>query len=116
MSYYSCRYHARAASSIGDWRGIFEMISFGCIVMNLAIVFFTSKALNDWEATKDLTKLNKFLVVILVEHIIILIKVLLAVIIKDKPEWVQKEQQESEHRENALYKMLEDKEEAFIAA
>lgn len=89
------------------------MLSFGCIVMNTAIMYFTSHAIEIYVGDR-IGKVEQLLIIILIEHIIIGIKVLLAVLIKDVPEWVTKEEQQQDARLDALYKTLEDKKDEYI--
>lgn len=61
--------------------------------MNAAIIYFTSNAMQTYIGDR-LTDVEKLLIVILIEHCIIAIKVFLAALIKDIPDWVSKEEQQ----------------------
>lgn len=70
------------------------MISLVCISVNLAIAYFCGQNLRIYfeerfgETYKEHAELYTFMVVVLIEHIIILLKVLLASLISDIPMWV----------------------------
>lgn len=69
------------------------MISLSCISVNLAIQFFTSKALrNFWQKEYGYDDKTTFMYIVLIEHVIILFKVLLASLISDVPAWVTEEE------------------------
>lgn len=59
--------------------------------MNCAIMYFTSQAISNYFGD-SLSKVEQLLIIILIEHIIIGLKVLLAALIKDVPDWVSKEE------------------------
>jgi hypothetical protein len=63
------------------------MLSFISIGVNCAAIYWTSKTLpvildHQYDST------DSFMIIILIEHIIIGAKILISVIIKDRPEWV----------------------------
>ena len=57
------------------------------IVVNSAVIFYTSKSLDDWLGP-HLSPLEKFAIIVLIEHIMIALKLLLASMISDVPKWV----------------------------
>lgn len=59
----------------------------------MAIMYFTSKALDSIVEYKY-DKLSIFMLVVMVEHLIIGFKMLIAILIKDKPEWITSEEHE----------------------
>ena len=84
------------------------MISIGSIISNLAIAYFTGDALKEYFSDRY-DEIQIFLLVIMVEHIIILFKMLLASLIADVPNWVQEGEIEKTQNEEALWKLLEEK-------
>ena len=64
---------------------------------------------------KNYSAIEQFLIIILVEHIIIAFKLLIAAIIKDVPQWVSNKEQEQTLRLPQLFKNLDDKRDEFIA-
>lgn len=73
------------------------MLSFGCIIMNSAIIYFTSTAMETYIGDR-ISKVEQLLIIVLIEHIIIGLKVFLAALIKDIPDWISKEDQQHEAR------------------
>ena len=66
------------------------MISLSCISVNLAIQYFTGRALRDyWKRENGYSDLTVFMLIVMIEHIIILFKVLISSLIADEPGWVQ---------------------------
>jgi hypothetical protein len=88
------------------------MLSFIAIGINCAAIYWTSKTLPiilnySYDAT------DSFMIIILIEHIIIGAKILLSVIIKDRPEWVLIEEREQEQQMEELYNILDHREKEF---
>lgn len=77
-----------------------EILSYISIGVNCAIIFWTSDAISSITGYK-FTKLEEFMIVVLIEHIILGIKLLLAVLIKDTPDWVT--QEEHEYQDMLIY-------------
>lgn len=55
------------------------------------------------------------MIVVLLEHCIIAVKILTAILIKDKPEWVTKEEHDQNKEMDDLYGVLEIKADEFKA-
>ena len=55
------------------------------------------------------------MIVVMVEHIIIAAKFVIAIIIKDKPEWVSKEEHEKLENLENLFEMIDDKKDEYKA-
>lgn len=55
------------------------------------------------------SSLYKFMIVVLIEHVIIIFKYVLSSVINDKPGWVVKEEREIMENQDELYEMLESK-------
>ena len=81
----------------------------------MAIIFFTSSTLFDIIDPKKYTKQDAFMLVVMVEHIIIGFKYLLAILIKDKPVWVTNAEHEIADSMEAIYDMIDQKEDDFKA-
>ena len=77
--------------------------------MNCGIIYWTSNSLNiileDW----DYDETQKFMIIVLIEHVIIGFKLFLANVIKDKPTWVSKEERQQAEELDELYEMLDEK-------
>jgi len=84
------------AEDIGTWYGILEIMSVICVMTNCLIISFTS---NQFESVYDLDLRWRFWIMILCEHVVLLIKVLLAALIPDVPGYIEVS------RERELYQL-----------
>eukprot|EP00033_Pygsuia_biforma_P003008 GCRY01003309.1.p1 GENE.GCRY01003309.1~~GCRY01003309.1.p1 ORF type:complete len:797 (+),score=257.69 GCRY01003309.1:169-2559(+) len=84
---YTSRPRKSIVASIGMWQTILEILSIACVITNCGIIAFTSIQLVElnWSTLKILS------VAVIAEHILLLLKWLIAIAIPDTPEWVQKE-------------------------
>jgi hypothetical protein len=82
------------ANGIGLWLSIGEILSLTSVCVNCAIIFFTSNALDSIliKYTGAETNAYKFMMIVMIEHIIIAFKYGLTTIINDKPTWVKEEE------------------------
>ena len=55
------------------------------------------------------------MIIVLIEHVIMVAKLMMSVLIKDKPDWVAKEEHEQEEQMEQLYDMLDDKADQYKA-
>ena len=107
MSLYSRRFPAKGANGIGSWAGIMELISLVSIPINFAILYFATKGgylskdaeVRQSETVEYLmvnspgsTLLDTVLVMVLLEHILLAVKVMMAELIPDVPESVIKDE------------------------
>ena len=92
LSSYSKRFRARASKGIGSWRKIVECLSLVGVAVNCAIIYYTSDSLKDIVGADKYSDVHKFMLIVMIEHIIIAFKFLIAILIKDKPEWVSQEE------------------------
>ena len=69
-------------------------MSLTSVCVNCAIVFFTSNALDSIliKYTGETDAVYKFMMIVMIEHIIIAFKYGLTAIINDKPTWVKEEE------------------------
>jgi len=68
------------------------MLSYVAIGVNCAIIYWTSSSLDEILEGRDYDETEKFMVIVLIEHAIIVFKLFLSNVIKDKPEWVNQEE------------------------
>ena len=116
LSSYSRRIVSQGASGIGNWVQIMEFISMVCIPVNLALVYFTgpkgekSSFVNFLEerGSEVWTAPNIVLLCVLIEHIILFIKIALAVAIDDVPNNVAADEYKRTQVVNEAYKKLLD--------
>jgi len=92
------------------------MISFVSIGVNMAIIYWTSNALNYILQGRNYTSLEIFMLVILIEHIIIGFKLLVSTLIKDKPEWVSQEERRHNMMIGDIFEAFERKEDSLKQA
>ncbi|CAD8045785.1 unnamed protein product [Paramecium primaurelia] len=84
------RERAQAADSIGIWLSIFELMNYCSTFMNCLVIGIVNKA--EFEGLiGDSNPLIQVLVLAAIEHILLLIKYLLGIMIPDCPYWVSKE-------------------------
>ena len=130
MIFYSKRTLAEGASGIGSWLPIMELISMICIPINVAIVYYTGyidepsvlvqylrgrdeqRIEADPEHSPIWTNENIILFLILMEHVILALKIIIAVLIPDVPQKVLFEEYRQEQianmakKEIQVYKLL----------
>ena len=128
MVYYSKRTTSEGASGIGSWLPIMELISMICIPINVATIYWTGytnrpSVLVQFLKGRDEERIeggerpvwtneNIILFLILMEHVILALKILLAVLIPDVPQKVLFEEYRQEKiatmakKEIQVYKIL----------
>jgi hypothetical protein len=105
MSSYSRRFLAQGASGIGSWTGVMELISLVSIPINVGILLFTTNGKDElgefeysatvkffMERDKSRTLFEVVLILVLVEHVLLGIKVIMAQLIPDVPRDVLKDE------------------------
>lgn len=75
--------------------------------MNSAIIYWTSNSLSA-VLGENWSDLERFFIIILAEHIILALKLIIAVIIKDKPNWITLEEREIKRILPQIYDLMED--------
>mmetsp|Transcript_34093 Transcript_34093/g.25162 ORF Transcript_34093/g.25162 Transcript_34093/m.25162 type:complete len:473 (-) Transcript_34093:341-1759(-) len=113
LAYYSKRFEAKAAKGIGSWRGILEILSVISISTNMAIIYYTSEAVN--ERFSDLTSLERFSIVVGIEHLILGLKMFLSYLIQDVPGWVFRQRGKEDDRLEDIMQRIEERAEEFRA-
>ena len=81
------RNRATGASGIGAWLWIIDLLSIVSVIANCGILFFTSQKLQE---SLDFDPIERFYIVILAEHGLIILKMFFRSIIPDQPAWVTK--------------------------
>jgi len=76
--------------------------------VNVAIIYWTSHSLSEVLGA-NWTNLERFFIIVLIEHAILAIKLIIAVVIKDKPSWISIEEHEIKRTMPYIYEILEDK-------
>lgn len=91
------------------------MLSLLSVAVNCAIIFFTSNALT-YIVDTTYTDLSKFMVIVMIEHIIIGFKLFISIVIKDKPQWVTQSEQELIEYEEQVRDQIEAKKDEYLAS
>lgn len=93
------------AEDIGYWMQILEMISISAVCTNIGVLVFTS---NNFSEDLGLNAEQRVWAFIIIEHVVIAIKLFMALVINDVPEWVTlrlaKDQWMLLHREEMIAK------------
>lgn len=84
------------AANMGVWRIAFEVLSFVSVVSNCWLLLLSPR-LQELFKEGGLSSTNILLLAVLVEHVLILIKVVLAVVIPDEPDWIRKRREHIEY-------------------
>ena len=75
------------AEDIGAWGSVFEVLSFAAIVTNVAILAVTSRSL---EAIYGMSPDAKVTLCVVLEHVLVLLKIVVAANVDSTPKWVRK--------------------------
>jgi len=92
----------KTAEDIGVWQNMLEIISILSVIYNFALIFFTSHYLIDIRMSM------RWIMFILVEHVLFVIKFYLAEIIPDVPEFVETQLARQELYYQKVVENLED--------
>lgn len=90
------------------------MLSLLSVAVNCAIIFFTSNALS-YIVDTSYSDLSKFMVIVMIEHLIIGCKLFISILIKDKPQWVTQSEQELIEYEELVTDQIEAKKDEYLA-
>ena len=91
------------------------MLSLLSVAVNCAIIFFTSNALS-YIVYTSYSDLSKFMVIVMIEHLIIGCKLFISILIKDKPQWVTQSEQELIEYEELVTDQIEAKKDEYLAS
>lgn len=105
LSFYTKRFQSRPAENIGAWKGITELLSFGSIACNLSIIYFTSNELTS--IMPHYTKLEQFMLIVMIEHILLATKMLLQNMIRDEPAWIASLKYQERQEADSIKKRLD---------
>ena len=119
FSYFALTDHIRRKlaverGSIGIWNHIFTLMSFCSLFVNLAILILDNDGIKSLISifTPDVEHAEKYDIAIYIafaEHLIFLLKFMLALSIQDVPKWVQDHLEDREHKENIEIEKLKKK-------
>lgn len=100
----------RAASSdraehIGEWMNILQLMSIIAVITNVGVLCFTSKHLT--EVQFHFSKTDRIWLFIILEHAIIVLKLIVMLAVPDVPEWVKKRHARDLYMLNARDEIIE---------
>ncbi|XP_018559612.1 anoctamin-10 isoform X1 [Lates calcarifer] len=84
-------------ANMGVWQIAFEVLSFVSVVSNCWLLLLSPR-LQDLCQEGGMSSTNILLLAVLLEHVLILVKVILAVLIPDEPDWIRKKREYIEYR------------------
>ncbi|XP_034033119.1 anoctamin-10 [Thalassophryne amazonica] len=82
-------------ANMGVWQVAFEVLSFVSVISNCWLLLL-SPLLHEQVQEGGVSPTNTLLLAVLIEHLLILVKVLLAVLIPDEPDWIRKKMEHIE--------------------
>ncbi|XP_045892502.1 anoctamin-10-like [Micropterus dolomieu] len=83
-------------ANMGVWQIAFEVLSFASVVTNCWLMLL-SPQLQELFQEGRMSSTNILLLAVLVEHVLILVKVVLALLIPDEPNWIRKKRERIEY-------------------
>nr|XP_046251369.1 anoctamin-10 [Scatophagus argus]XP_046251370.1 anoctamin-10 [Scatophagus argus]XP_046251371.1 anoctamin-10 [Scatophagus argus]XP_046251372.1 anoctamin-10 [Scatophagus argus] len=84
-------------ANMGVWQIAFEALSFVSVVSNCWLLLLSPR-LHKLFQEGGMSSTNILLLAVFVEHVLILVKVILAVLIPDEPDWLRKKRQHIEYK------------------
>ncbi|XP_040893633.1 anoctamin-10 isoform X2 [Toxotes jaculatrix] len=83
-------------ANMGVWQTAFEVLSFVSVVSNCWLLLLSPR-LQELCQENGMSSTNILLLAVLVEHVLILVKLILAVLIPDEPDWIRKKREHIEY-------------------
>ncbi|XP_053175022.1 anoctamin-10 [Scomber japonicus] len=83
------------AANMGVWQLAFEVLSFVSVVSNCWLLILSPR-LRELCQGGEMSSTNFLLLAVLLEHVLIVIKVVLALLIPDEPDWIKKKKEHIE--------------------
>lgn len=87
---------AETAHSIGAWQVAFEALSVIAVITNCALIGLAAKS-SEW--LPEMTTINAVLMFVAIEHFLLGVKFVLALVIPDVPQWVQDEMARQQYKD-----------------
>jgi anoctamin-10/anoctamin-7 len=100
-----------AAANIGTWYTILSVISVLAVVTNMLLVCFETTLIKTWSANSLLTQVVVF---VISEHVVLMIKFLIAYVVDDEPLWVRQGIERQEYLVEVLINGVEEEEEELM--
>ncbi|XP_073328600.1 anoctamin-10 [Pagrus major] len=83
-------------ANMGVWQIAFEVLSFVSVVSNCWLLLL-SPWLQKLFQEREMSSTNILMLAVLMEHVLIVVKVVLAVVIPDEPDWIRKKREHIEY-------------------
>ncbi|KAM4554443.1 anoctamin-10 [Fundulus diaphanus] len=83
-------------ASMGVWQVAFEVLSFVSVVSNCWLLLLSPRV-QELSQEAEMTGSNLLMGAVVVEHVLILIKVIMAALIPDEPDWIRKKMEQMEY-------------------
>uniref|UniRef100_A0A3P9MKJ7 Anoctamin n=1 Tax=Oryzias latipes TaxID=8090 RepID=A0A3P9MKJ7_ORYLA len=83
-------------ANMGVWQIAFEILSFASVVSNCWLLLL-SPHVQVWGQENGLSGGNLLLMAVIVEHVLFLVKFIIAVVIPDEPYWIRKKREHMEY-------------------
>ncbi|XP_028264084.1 anoctamin-10 [Parambassis ranga] len=96
-------------ANMGVWQTAFEILSFVSVVSNCWLLLLSPR-LQQLCQEGGLSGTNMLLLAVLVEHMLIIIKFIMAVLIPDEPDWIRKKKEQIEY--NSMLALRQQKQTA----
>ncbi|XP_029378967.1 anoctamin-10 [Echeneis naucrates] len=94
-------------ANMGVWQIAFEVLSFVSVVSNCWLLLLSPR-LQEICREGGMSSTNMLMLAVLVEHVLILIKVVLSVVIPDEPDWIRKKREHIEYSSMQALKQQTD--------
>uniref|UniRef100_A0A3Q2R1T8 Anoctamin n=1 Tax=Fundulus heteroclitus TaxID=8078 RepID=A0A3Q2R1T8_FUNHE len=83
-------------ASMGVWQHAFEVLSFVSVVSNCWLLLLSPRV-QELSQEAEMTSSNLLMGAVIVEHVLILVKVIMAALIPDEPDWIRKKREHIEY-------------------
>ena len=98
-----------SAMDIGNWLDYFELISTFGIVNSALLIIFTSEKLTWFSPDGDWTWSQLVVAVFIIENILLAFRFIIAALIPDYPDWIEKESFANENRVKQVQSEIDNK-------
>ncbi|XP_061578497.1 anoctamin-10 [Cololabis saira] len=84
------------AANMGVWQMAFEVLSYVSVVSNCWLLLLSPR-LQELCQDSGMSSTNVLVMAVMVEHVLILVKVIMAALIPDEPDWIRKKREHIEY-------------------
>ncbi|XP_056307554.1 anoctamin-10 [Danio aesculapii] len=83
-------------ANLGVWQLAFEVLSFISVISNCWLLLLSPRV-KDWRQEAGLSSSQVIVIAVVVEHVLLIVKMILAFIIPDEPDWLQVKREQIEY-------------------